>query len=180
MSNVTYNKKQMRVVIRKSVIMALNFLRDKQGSGEEIFEEYKEHLYSFLIPKNGINPKDGLLEKLPEDISSYYPEWLNKKPQHPWHETIAKKVCSDLSNSQRIVLKEIINKNNKATQDDLKNALIKAGIVWNGDQTLAGIKSGLSRKCVHRYSIPYIYYWDEDTSTYSLVPEALPLIKKYI
>jgi len=180
MSEKTYTLEQLETAIRTSVIMTKDFLSDKDMSGAELYESHKDHILSFVVPEPSREILKEALTIKSEEIVSHYPDWLEEEPEHPWHDKVAKKLCNSLSDTQRVILKTIIDNNNKASHDVLKKAIIAANIKWTNNLTLGGSLGGLSRKCVYRYETPYVYGWNEDDDSYFIVPEALPLIEKYL
>jgi len=183
MSKMVYTQEQLESVLRQTVIMTHDFLRDKDMSGAELYASHKEHFKSFLIPEavtlqEAYKTKETTSEE--EEIVSHYPDWQEEEPEHPWHDKVAKRFCNSLSDTQRVILKTIISNSNRAHHDILKKAIIAAGINWTNNLTLGGSLGGLSRKCVYRYETPYVYGWNEDDDTYFIVPEALPFMEKYL
>jgi len=180
MSEKMFTKEQLEDSIKKAVVMTKDFLADKDMSGAELYESHKDHFTSFLIPE-GISLQDIHKKVKAEDnIKSYYPDWVEEEPSHPWHDKVAKRFCNSLSDIQKIALKAMLSHDNRISFNDIKKALIDGGVKWTSSNTLGGSLGGLSRKCVYRYEIPYVYSWNEDEEYYFIVPEALPFIQKYL
>jgi len=179
MSEPMYTRKQLESVIKKTTIMVKDFLSDKDMNGTELYETHKDHINSFIIPE-AVTLAEAVEAHL-GGIVSHYPDWQEEEPEHPWHDNVAKKFCKSLSPTQEVVLKTMIAKvDGGATFDDLKKAIIASGISWTNNLTLGASLGGLSRKCVYRYEIPYVYNWIEKDNKYQIVPEALPLLRKYL
>jgi len=183
MGRMVYTQEQLEAVLRQTVIMTHDFLRDKDMSGAALYDSHKDHFKSFLIPEavtiqEAYKPQEPTPKE--EVIVSHYPDWQEEEPEHPWHDKVAKRLCSSLSDTQRVILKTIIANNNKAHHNILKAAIIASGITWTNNLTLGGSLGGLSRKCVYRYETPYVYGWNEDDDTYFIVPEALPFMTKHL
>jgi len=178
MSEPMYTRKQVESVIKKTTIMVKDFLADKDMSGTELYEAHKDHINSFIIPE-AVTLAEAVEAHL-GGIVSHYPDWQEEEPEHPWHDKVAERFCKSLSDTQKIILRTIVDNNNQVTGADLKKAIIASGIKWTNNLTLGGSLGGLSRKCVYRYEIPYVYGWNEEDGTYFIVPEALPFMKKYL
>jgi len=174
MNEQIFTRDQVEDVIKKSVIMTKDLLSDKHMSGLELYNTFRETFNSFILP----DKKEILEDK--KELVSYYPSWLKKTAKYPWDDKVAKKMIKGITKLQKTILKIIIKNNNSISFNDLKKQMIASGVTWKSDFTLYGSLSGLSQKCVHRYNIPYIYTWDEDKETYSIVPEALQYIKEYL
>lgn len=183
MSERTFSLSQVHQMIKTTTIMVKDFLSDKDMSGPELYESHKDHIHSFIIPEGTQVEAVTLGEAAQhqsDGIISHYPDWQEEEPEHPWHDKVAAKFCRSLSDTQKVILETIIAKGNLVSGADLKTAIIAANITWTNNLTLGGSLGGMSRKCVYRYEIPYVYGWNEESDTYFIVPEALPLITKYL
>ena len=180
MGEMMYTRNQLEEVIQKTVVMTKDFLSDSDMNGKDLYEKHKDHFKSFIIPQ-AVTLQEAVLSN-PEEgkIISHYPSWQEEEPEHPWHDKVAKKLCSSLSETQRVILKTILVNDNHATHDTLRDAIVEAGINWTNNLTLGGSLGGLSRKCVYRYETPYVYGWNEDDDSYFIVPEALQFIQKHL
>jgi hypothetical protein len=116
------------------------------------------------------------------------PAWANPAGglpwaiRHEWSDSYAQEVRSHLTPLQLLILQHINASGNRSTKKDVDQLLLtKGGYKSLTRTTVAGIFSGLSRKC-KRDGVARVHDWDEQQGKwyYVMTPEAYPYLKKYL
>lgn len=137
--------------------MALSH-REEKGTPEEIFERHKSLIYDLL-------------------------KGMRQDPEvQGWNDETAKKICTDLTEHQKVFLKTLVDAEKPLSIPEIGKAFDKAGLRWTSDRKINGILAGFSRRS-KRYRVPSIWGWKvgEDTAAqYFIDEEAARLVKKYL